>query len=91
VSSPEVPLRTWRRVKADQDPVVLVVAPGRVERAELEAVRSILSSAGIRPLALVLSPAGRPRQAAASQTAARPDAPTTRTANGATRPVPVTR
>lgn len=91
VGSPEVPLRTWRRIAADQDAVVLVVAPGRVQWAELDAVRSILSTAGIRPLALVLSPARRRRSAAASGSTPSLDAPTTRNANGAARPAPATR
>jgi hypothetical protein len=41
------------------DVVVVVVAPGRVQRAELAELRSVLTGAGISPLALVLAPAGR--------------------------------
>jgi capsular polysaccharide biosynthesis protein len=94
VGSPLAPLRSWRRIAEDHDAVVLVVAPGRVQRAELAEVRSILSAAGIRPLALVLSPAGR-GPAARPHTA--PTGPTSGnaspagTARGAAEPVPTSR
>jgi capsular polysaccharide biosynthesis protein len=59
VGSPLVSLRAWRRVAEVYDVVVVVVAPGRVQRAELAELRSVLTGAGISPLALVLAPAGR--------------------------------
>jgi hypothetical protein len=95
VGSPLAPLRSWRRVAQDHDAVVLVVAPGRVQRAELAEVRSILTAAGIRPLALVLTPAGR-RPSAPSQDTA-PSGPTSgnaspaATARGAAEPAPTSR
>jgi capsular polysaccharide biosynthesis protein len=91
VGSPQVPLRTWRRISTNQDAVVLVVAPGHVERAEFEAVRSIVAAAGIRPLALVLYPSGRRRRAVAAKAAPDVDLPVARSASGASRPVPATR
>lgn len=58
VGSPLLPLSGWRRVAGTDDAVVVAVAPGQVQRAELTELRTVLAAAGIRPLALVLAPAG---------------------------------
>ena len=55
VGTPEASLREWRRIAREHDGVVLTVEPGRVDRAELEEIRSILGTAGIQPLAVVIS------------------------------------
>jgi capsular polysaccharide biosynthesis protein len=69
--SPLLPLSGWRRLAVTADAVVVAVAPGQVQRAELAELRTVLSAAGIRPLALVLAPAG-PR-VAPPEPAARPE------------------
>jgi hypothetical protein len=63
-------LRAWKLVAEDFDGVVPVVAPGRVQRAELAELRSILAGAGVRALAVVLSAARRRRPATPSETQA---------------------
>lgn len=63
VGSPLLPLSGWRRVAGTADAVVVAVAPGQVQRAELTELRTVLSAAGVRPLALVLASTG-PRDAA---------------------------
>lgn len=64
--TPFAPLREWRDLARHGVVVVVVVDPGRVERAELREVRSILSAAGIHPLAVVLH---APRRGRASRKA----------------------
>jgi capsular polysaccharide biosynthesis protein len=78
-------LRAWKQVAEDFDGVVPVIAPGRVQRAELAELRSILAGAGVRALAVVLSAAGRRRPATPS-----PD-PASQAADRAVRPVTAAR
>jgi hypothetical protein len=78
-------LRAWKQVAEDFDGVVPVVAPGRVQRAELAELRSILAGAGVRALAVVLSAAGRRRPVTPS-----PD-PAPKAADRAVRPVTAAR
>jgi capsular polysaccharide biosynthesis protein len=66
--------RAWKQVAEDFDGVVPVVAPGRVERAEVAELRSILAGAGIRSLAVVLSAVARRRPASPSADTAAPKA-----------------
>ena len=61
VADPLAPPRTWQHVAADHDGVVVVVDSGRVDGQELREVRSILDTAGIPPLAVVLVPRGHSR------------------------------
>jgi capsular polysaccharide biosynthesis protein len=85
------PLADWRRIADEVDAVVLVAEPGRVERAELSEVRTVLSAAGIAPLAVVLA-ARRGRRSAARQvpTPAGDPAPA-RQQTGMGQPVPAGR
>ena len=81
VGSPEASLREWRRIGREHDGVVLAVDSGRVHRAELQEVRSVLGAAGIQPLAVVVSPHRRsaratPADAPAPRPAAAQPAPT---------------
>jgi capsular polysaccharide biosynthesis protein len=62
VGTPLASLREWRRIAREHDAVVLVVEPGRVDRAELCEILSVFTAAGVRLLAVVLpgrSPRGR--------------------------------
>ncbi len=54
VVSPLLALHDWRRLAATTD-VVVAVAPGRAQRADLAELGTILSGAGVRPLALVVT------------------------------------
>jgi capsular polysaccharide biosynthesis protein len=74
VGSPLESLQTWRRIAREHAGVALVVAPGRVDRTDLQEMRSVLDAAGVRVLAVVI-PSRR-------RTALRDDAP-------ASVPVPV--
>ncbi|MDP9430254.1 MAG: hypothetical protein M3Q47_15965, partial [Actinomycetota bacterium] len=58
VGSPLLPLSGWRRLAGTADAVVVAVAPGQVQPAELAELRTVLTAVGIRPLALVLAAAG---------------------------------
>ncbi|MFW3170532.1 YveK family protein [Geodermatophilus sp. CPCC 206100] len=68
VADPLAPARGWRERADRGDTVVLVLPAGRVAAAELREMRTILSAAGIDPLAIALVPrhGGSPAQ---------PDAP----------------
>jgi capsular polysaccharide biosynthesis protein len=54
-------LREWRRTTQGHAGVVLVVAPGRTDRADLHELRSILDAAGVPVLSVVLQSAPRRR------------------------------
>jgi len=54
VGTPLASMRDWRRISRGNDAVVLVVQPGRVDRAELGDILSVLTAAGVRLLAVVL-------------------------------------
>jgi capsular polysaccharide biosynthesis protein len=56
------PLRRWREVAATSDGVVVVLPRGRVTAAGLREVRSVLTDAGISPLAVVIARASRSRR-----------------------------
>ena len=71
VGSPLLPVTGWRRLAGTADAVVVAVAPGRVQRAELAELHTVLAAAGIHPLAVVLAPTG-PR-VAPTEPAARPE------------------
>lgn len=101
VGHPLAPLRVWRRVAEDCLGAVLVVPAGRVAAAELHEMRAILRTAGLRPLAVVLTRHRRGRRglprttvAAAASVPSRPRAtsasavPASRGGNGAQRPTP---
>jgi capsular polysaccharide biosynthesis protein len=89
VGSPGTSLREWRRIGREHDGVVLAVESGRVDRAELREVRSILGAAGIRPLAVVVTPRRRGVRAAVDTPAALPTPAPPRPAPGARPAVPV--
>jgi capsular polysaccharide biosynthesis protein len=79
VVSPLLALHDWRRLAGTTD-VVVAVAPGRTQRADLAELGTILTGAGIRPLALVLTRirsrgATPPPVARPEGTPARPAAP----------------
>ena len=74
VGTPLAPLREWRRIGREHDGVVLVVETGRVDRAELREMRSVLSAAGLHPMAVVVTPHRRAARPGAG-TAPRPPAP----------------
>jgi len=59
--SPAAPMRDWRRIARDCTGVVLVAERGRLKRGDLAEIRALLSTAGARPLAVVLLPKGRAR------------------------------
>jgi capsular polysaccharide biosynthesis protein len=59
VSAPEAPLREWRRIAEESDAVVLVLESGRIDRAGLQEIRSVVVAAGIRLLAVVIRPRSR--------------------------------
>jgi len=67
VTDPLAPLRFWRDVASRYDGVVLVVPRGRVDEAELREVRGILRTAGITPLAVVLTGRARGRKEKAQE------------------------
>ncbi|WP_369136683.1 YveK family protein [Modestobacter versicolor] len=54
LGSPQSSPREWRRATAEHAGVVLVVEPGRVDRADLAELRSILDAAGVPVLAVVV-------------------------------------
>ena len=66
VGSPETPPREWRRTTREQAGVVLVVEPGRIDRTDLQEMRSVLDAAGVPVLAVVLVAAERRRRASAT-------------------------
>ncbi len=84
VVSPLLALQDWHRL-AGTTHVVVAVAPGRTQQADLAELGTILSGAGIRPLALVLTRLRR--GGAAPQPVARPEGTPPRAAT----PVPVPR
>ena len=88
VGTPEASLREWRRIAREHDGVVLTVEPGRVDRAELQEIRSILGAAGIEPLAVVVSSRRRAAVRPAPEVQAPSLPPTPRPAE-TTRPAPV--
>lgn len=53
------PLREWRRVAGQCDGVVLVLGVGRIEGGELHEIRTVLTAADLRLLAVVLVPRRR--------------------------------
>jgi capsular polysaccharide biosynthesis protein len=61
LGSPLASLREWRRITRWHAGVVLVVEPGRIDRADLQETRSILDAAGVPVLAVVLPLAERRR------------------------------
>jgi capsular polysaccharide biosynthesis protein len=63
LTSPLTSLQEWRRSGRVHAGVVLVVQPGRVDRADLVEMRSVLDAAGVRVLAVVLPLAERRRSA----------------------------
>lgn len=81
--TPLIPLHEWRRIGREYDRVVLVAESGRVDRADLQEIRSLLTAAESRLLAVVLAPhRSRSTGPAVPQTApAQPAAP-----NGAPGP-----
>jgi capsular polysaccharide biosynthesis protein len=89
VGVPEASLREWRRIGKEYDGVVLAVESGRVDRAELQELRSVLGAAGIEPLAVVVTKHRRRSSRAAADTPAAPTAPTPRTAPDDRPAVPV--
>lgn len=56
IVTPLTPLRFWRHVAARHEEVVPLVTPAQVDAAELREVRTLLETASIAPLALVLTP-----------------------------------
>jgi hypothetical protein len=70
-ASPAAPVADWRRLARSYDGIVIVVPPGRVDRAELLELHSVLAAAGAQVLAAVLPQRRRPR----SQGAAAPVRP----------------
>lgn len=76
VADPLSPLRVWKHVAKRYDGVVLVVAADRVEEQDLGEMRTILRSAGIVPLAVVLVPRGRRQRTAGEDDKRRPPVPT---------------
>ena len=74
VGSPLASLREWRRTTQDHAGVVLVVEPGRTDRADLHELRAILDAAGVPVLSVVLQAAPR-RRAATVPPSAPPVAP----------------
>jgi capsular polysaccharide biosynthesis protein len=54
VSSAAAPLREWRQIATRYDGVILAMEPGCVHRAELGEVRSVLSTAGLPLIAVLL-------------------------------------
>ncbi len=83
VGSPQASLKEWRRIGREHDGVVLTVESGQVDRAELQEMRSVLGSAGIEPLAVVIAPRRRGFRPAPEVPAARLAVPP--------RPAPATR
>jgi len=65
VGDPLAPLRTWRGVARESAGVVLVLRSGRVAAAELREVGTVLRTADIRTLAVVVLPRRRNRSTAA--------------------------
>jgi hypothetical protein len=84
VTDPLAPLRFWRDVASRYDGVVVVLPRGRVDEAELREVRGILRTAGIAPLAVVLT--GRPRRPLGPTGENAAPAPAATTATPASRP-----
>jgi capsular polysaccharide biosynthesis protein len=84
VTDPLAPLRFWRDVASRYDGVVVVLPRGRVDEAELREVRGILRTAGIAPLAVVLT--GRPRRPLGQTGENAAPAPAATTATPASRP-----
>jgi hypothetical protein len=64
VRTPLAPFREWRRIADESDGLVLVLEAGRIDRAGLQEIRSVVVAAGIRVLAVVLRPRSRNRQRA---------------------------
>lgn len=59
VSPPPGPLREWRRLAVEHDGVVLVLRAGRIDGAHLREIRTVLTAADVRLLAVVLVPRRR--------------------------------
>ena len=80
VGSPKASLREWREIARDSVRVVLVVEPGRIDRADLVEMRSVLDAAGVPVLAAVLTTArkGRLRRRSAAKVTAPAPAPAAR-------------
>jgi capsular polysaccharide biosynthesis protein len=76
VSAPPGPLREWRRLAVEHDGVVLVVRAGRIDGAHLREIRTVLTAADVRLLAVVLVP--RRRSARRSRAAVGRPAPSPR-------------
>ena len=76
VSPPPGPLREWRRLAVEHDGVVLVVRAGRIDGAHLREIRTVLTAADVRLLAVVLVP--RRRSARRSRAAVVRPAPSPR-------------
>ncbi|WP_104523843.1 Wzz/FepE/Etk N-terminal domain-containing protein [Blastococcus atacamensis] len=53
---PQASLKEWRRIGREFDGVVLVAQAGHTDRADLQEIRSVLTAAGTRLFAVVLSP-----------------------------------
>lgn len=69
LGTPVSALPEWRGIGRTGTHVVVVVEPGRADRADLQELRSIFTASGIRALAVVLHPRsrGRRRPAAAGR------------------------
>ena len=93
--TPLASLREWRRIGREQDGVVLVVETGRVDRADLREMRSVLGAAGVHPMAVVLTPHRRAARPAADIAAQRstpaPAAPAPAPRSSTPPPVPAGR
>ena len=73
VSPAPGPLRGWRRLAVEHDGIVLVLRAGRIDGATLREIRTVLTAADVRLLAVVLVPR---RRAARRSTAAAVERPT---------------
>lgn len=60
-ATPRVPLSEWRAVGDRYDGVVLVAESGRVDGTDLREIRALLTTTGVRLLAVVLLPRRRAR------------------------------
>ncbi len=75
VSPPPGPLREWRRLAVEYDGIVLALRAGRIDGAVLREIRTVLTAADVRLLAVVLvsrSRAARRSRAAVTRPASSP-------------------
>ncbi len=76
VSPPPGPLREWRRLAVEYDGIVLALRAGRIDGAVLREIRTVLTAADVRLLAVVL--VSRRRAARRSRAAVTRPAPSPR-------------